>query len=408
MIQFNLHNVIMYNTRGSISIKFGIIISSLLLASCGLLDSDPNHDLNDDNGKPGLPDNSVLLATTDGRGSGIWTFDPGTLEVQDTLLNRFIWSINYASDYRTLYTAWRDRNSNIRKAYAIDVETREIVRKQEIWSPIVKLDRTGTRLISMGIGIQMLDAHTFEILHEGHTDIFNPTAKIAASPVKDEFYALINEDLRSGLSGLMIFDAQTFSVKSIIPLTDDENRRRGMQGSYIDVSPDGRYVYATASNWESYGSFHVIDLQKEEQIFEAQCGGFSWLGVSPDGRYVYISDPAGAPFTLVGLSYEFVPTNQILRYDVERRDMEVFVDGAEELGLSGPNLITSSIAVAPDSRSMFIRILSAGETDEGISPSIIHVDTRTRELLNVYRLTPDPDGFVRSYLHQLKIGFKPD
>ena len=389
--------------------KFGIIVSSLLLASCGLLDSDPNHDPIDDNGKPGLPDNLVLLATTFGHGEGIWTFDPGTLEVQDTLFTGFTWSINYASDYRTVYTAWRDPSSNMNKANAIDVETKEKVKTQELWNPIVKLDRTGTRLISMLAGIQMLDAHTFEILHEGHTDIYNLTVKIAASPVKDEFYALINEDFRSGLSGLMIFDAQTFSVKSIIPLTDDENRHRNMHGYYIDVSPDGRYVYATVFNWGGrYGSFHVIDLQKEEQIFEAQCGGFSWLGVSPDGQYVYISDPAGTPFSLIGLSHEFEPTNQILRYDVERREMEVFANGAEDLSLSGPNLITSSIAVAPDSRSMFIRVLSGGETEEGISPSIIHVDTRTRELLNVYSSSPDPDGYVRPSLHYLKIGFKPD
>jgi DNA-binding beta-propeller fold protein YncE len=175
---------------------------------------------------------------------------------------------------------------------------------------------------------------------------------------------LIHEEGKSGVAGVMVFNTESFLIKDIIPLTDDETRRRSMQGSYIDISPDGRYVYATVFNWQGgggYGSFHVIDLEKGEQVFESVCGGFAWIGVSPDGRYVYLSDSAGTPFFAGGISLEFNPTNQILRYDVNRRRIDVFVDGGRDLGLSGTDiLITSSIAVAPDSRSMYIRVLFGG------------------------------------------------
>ncbi len=395
-----------------------VILTLIYPASgCNLVNSSQDeNDLHDDNGKPGLPDNAVLITTAFGQGEGIWTFNPQTLEVQDTLTTGTSWSINFSPDYRTVYSAWWDSNTDISKTYAIDVETNNIIKNQEIWNPNVKLDWTGTRLISMGgnPGIQVLDAQTFEVLHEGHTDFRNLTVKMATSPVKDEFYALVNKEGKSGIFGLMVFDAQNYSVKSVIPLTNDENRRTNMQGSYIDISPDGRYIYATVFNWQGgggYGTFHVIDLKEGKQVFEALCGALAWLAVSPDGRHVYISDSAGTAFSYGGISHEFDPTNQILRYDVQQKQVDIFASGGSDFGLTDSHndvLITSSIVVAPDSRSMYIRILSAGKTDEGISPGIIHVDTRTRELLNAYSQSPDSDGFVRSWLHQLKIGFRPD
>lgn len=257
-------------------------------------------------------------------------------------------------------------------------------------------------------GIQVLDAQTFDIIFEGHTQfINNRMAQLAASPIENKVFALIQTYGESGSTGVMIFNYESYEVEAIIPLTEDEDRRRSMQGSYIDISPDGRYVYATIFNWQGgggYGSFHVIDVKTGEQVFEAPCGGFAWLGVSPDGRHVYLSDSAGTPFHTVGISYEFIPTNTILRYDVIRRRMETFASGAKDIGLTGNLLITSSITVAPDSRSAFIRVLAAESTNEGYTPSIIHIDTRTKKLLNYYRLPPDPDGFIRAWMHQLTFG----
>lgn len=378
-------------------------MGAFTLVSCGILDSSDNHP------PPEIPDNLVLYATVFGQGQGIWTFDPQTLEVQDTLATGSSWSINFSPDYKTVYAAWWDSKTDINEAYAIDAENNEVVKSKEIWNPNVELDRTGTRLISMGgnPGIQMLDAQTFEILFEGHPHISNLTAQVVASPVKDEFYALVHIEGQSGVAGVMVFDIETFSIKSVIPLTEDGDRHRSMQGSYIDISPDGRYVYVTVFNWQGgggYGSFHIIDVETGEQVFEAPCGGFAWLGVSPDGRYVYISDSAGTPFHTGGISHEFIPTNTILRYDVNRRRMETFASGAKDIGLTGNLLITSSITVAPDSRSAFIRVLAAESTNEGYAPSIIHIDTRTKKLMNYYRLPPDPDGYIRAWMHQLKFG----
>ncbi len=388
------------------------LLIALTIHSCGILDSSDNHP------PPEIPDNVVLYATVFGQGQGIWTFDPQNLEVQDTLATGSSWSINFSPVYRTVYSAWRDSETNISSVYAIDIASGDKVKQQELWNSHVQIDRSGKKLISMGgiqPGIQVLDAQTFDIIFEGHTQfINNRMAQVAASPIENKVFALIQTYGESGLTGVMIFNYESYEVEAIIPLTEDEDRRRSMQGSYIDISPDGRYVYATVFNWQGgggYGSFHVIDVETGQQVFEAPCGGFAWLGVSPDGRHVYLSDSAGTPFHTVGISYEFIPTNEILRYDVNRRQIDTFARGGSDFGLSGTEidlLITSSIAVAPDSRSMFIRVLSAGMTEEGISPRLIHVNTRTRELLNVYTQPPDPDGFVRSWLHQLKIGFRSD
>lgn len=391
-----------------------LLICVFVLEGCGILDSSDNHP------PPVIPDKLILLTTVFGQGQGIWTFDPQNLEVQDTLETGSTWSINFSPDYRTVYSAWRDRDTEpeISQGFAIDKTTGEIINQQELWNSHLQIDRTGNYLISMGgiqPGIQVLDVQTFDIVFEGYTQFINRRmAQVAASPVENKVFALVEAHGESGTAGVMIFNYENYEVEAIIPLTDDEDRRQSMQGVYIDISPDGRFIYSTVFNWQGgggFGSFHVIDLEKGKQVFESSCGGFAWIGVSPDGRHVYLSDSAGTPFHTVGISYEFIPTNEILRYDVKRRQMETFARGGSDFGLSGTEndlLITSSIAVAPDSRSMFIRVLSAGMTDEGISPRIIHVDTRTKELINVYTQPPDPDGFVRSLLHQLKIGFRPD
>lgn len=384
-----------------------LFCAAVSLGGCGLFGEDLPS--------PKIPDNLQIYTSVFGKGAGIWTFDPNTFEVQDTLQTGSSWGMSFSPDNRITYPAWRDSGTDISKVYAFYVHTKEMLREQEVWNPNAELDHSGNRLVSMGgnPGIQILDAHTFEILYEGHTHLRNLATKMTASPLRDEIYALVHLADQPGVAGVMVLNTQTFEIEAIIPLTDDENRRRSMQGSYIDISPDGRYVYATVFNWQGgggYGSFHVIDLQDRRQIFESLCGGFAWIGVAPNGRYVYLSDSAGTPFYTFGISFEFPPTNQMLRYDVQRRSMSVFADGGSDFGLGGTHLdllITSAIAVAPDSRSMFIRVLSAGQTSDGISPRLMHIDTRTKELINVYNLPPDPDGFTRAHIHHLKIGFRP-
>ena len=102
------------------------------------------------------------------------------------------------------------------------------------------------------------------------------------------------------------------------------------------------------------------------------------------------------------------PTNQILQYDTRKRKIELFADGGTTFGLTDDLLITSSIAVAPDSRSLFIRVLRSSATPEGKVPAILHVDIKTKVLISVYELPPDSDGFVRALMHQLKIDYWPD
>lgn len=385
-----------------------IILLLFVLVSCSLQSTDDNFEPAE------IPPNLQLYTTVFGQGSGLWAFDPNTLEVQDTLSINDPISISFSPDYSAVYTSDRNSETNIYYAYKIDKLSNNIIQTQEIWNPFIWLNGSADKLFSLGSyqGIQILDAESLEILHEEQTDLTLSAALAVSSPDGRYFYAMVSVPGQNGLAGLLIYDLKERSIKSIIPLTDDENRRSNMSGSYIDISPDGRNVYITVFNWQGgggYGSFHVIDVEKEEQIFEAPCGGFAWLGVSPDGRHVYLSDPAGAPFGFRGSGFELIPTNTILRYDVRQKKMETFANGGSTFGLIEDNhiLIVTSITVLPDSRSMYIRVMVAGKTEEGLRPSIIHVDTRTKELLNYYYLPPDPDGFVRSVIHQLITGRKP-
>jgi WD40 repeat protein len=115
-----------------------------------------------------IPVNMILLSTVFGQGQGIWLFNPTTFEIYDTVVTGGSWSVNLSPDHKILYTAWWDSETQISKVFVIDMETKKIIHEQEILNPNVDLDHTKYRLISMGgnPGIQILDAHTFEIHHE--------------------------------------------------------------------------------------------------------------------------------------------------------------------------------------------------------------------------------------------------
>lgn len=383
-----------------------IMIALLFFGSCNLLNSDESIEPAE------VPEYLKLYSTVFGQGRGLWTFTADSLVAIDTLSTEEVWGIQFSSDYQIYYGGWWDNESGSHNVYAFDMNTQEILMEREVWNSVVTIDHKNEQLIGMGAndGIQVIDLKDFGLVFEGYTQFRNNALKAAISPTKNEYYTLVNKKGISGVSGLVVFNTNTTKIETVIPLTDDDIRKRTMQGSFLDVSPDGRYVYATVFNWQSgggYGSFHVFDMEKREQVFEADCGSFAWIGVSPNGRYVYLSDSAGTPYNTIGISYEFTPSNTILRYDVQRRQIDIFADGGSTFGLSDTEndvLITSSIAVLPDSRSMYIRVLAGGQTIDSLSPSIMHVDTRTKEILNVFTPEPDPDGFIRSSFHHLQIG----
>lgn len=347
---------------------------------------------------PNIPGNMVLYVTTSSAERGILKIDPQNMSVTDTIPSGVTWSISLSPDCKILYTASQHSSSKINTAYAFDAVSKEVLNSQTIWNAHLQLDRTGKMLISMGVnnGIQILDAETFEILYQGHTNIRSALRQISVSPVKNKFYALIYEGVNEvEFKGVMVFNTDDFTLESIIPLTiNHEQISAAAEGTFIDISPDGRYLYATTRF-----SFHVIDLEKKVQVFETETADYTWLAVSPDGRHVYLTDPYGVKFDNIYGATVGVPnvTDQILRYDTRNKKMEVFADGGSTFGFSTDALITTSIVVAPDSRSMFIRVLLFRESSDGKLPvpAILHVDTRSKEVINILE--------IELNLHQLKL-----
>lgn len=178
-----------------------------------------------------------------------------------------------------------------------------------------------------------------------------------------------------------------------------------MELSDFAISPEGEYLFVTVFNWASgdgYGTFHVVDLNRQTVIGEYLCGKYSKMCVSPDGKHVYIGDPGG-----YGL--DLIPTGHLLRYDITNKQMELFIDWVPYNltgGAYAGKLHTDQIVIAPDNRTMFITTLG-GRTSSGEKIGIIKIDTYTKKILDYYIMPKDHRGYVTHGIYRLKLGKYP-
>jgi hypothetical protein len=129
------------------------------------------------------------------------------------------------------------------------------------------------------------------------------------------------------------------------------------------------------------------------------------MAVHPSGRYVYVDCPAGG-------MRELIPTNKILRFDTQAREMEVFIDGHEGLGLPGRALIADKITMLPGGEAFVIRNPVPARTrldeDEEAAPSLLVVDTETKDVLATYVPPRDEDGAVTGAVVDLAFTVVPE
>jgi hypothetical protein len=109
---------------------------------------------------------------------------------------------------------------------------------------------------------------------------------------------------------------------------------------------------------------------------------------------------------------ELIPTNKILRFDMQAREMEVFIGGGEALGLGYEGLIADKITMLPGGEGFVIRNPGPARTrlDEGKkgNPSLLVVDTETKDVLATYVPPRDEDGAVTGAVIDLAFTVMPE
>lgn len=285
----------------------------------------------------------------------------------------------------------------------IDAETKVINKQVNTRNYEIILDPLKEKVITYRGSdyIQFYDAQTLTLTFEDSIGL-GTIRKMVASTAKNEVYAFISTEQGTKI---IVYNTHDYRLEQIIALSDNETRNNGMTPVDLDISPDGNNLYATVFNWSDpdapgwYGSFHAIDLLTNQVDTEFVCGAYSQIGVAPDGKYVYLTDPAG-------YTYELMPTNQVLRYDVISKEIEVFIDGSIDIGLKpmgdSDYFITDQIVIAPDSRTMFITIAGAVTTADGNDIHIAKIDTKTKRILDYYAIPRDYRGYITSEIRRLR------
>jgi DNA-binding beta-propeller fold protein YncE len=374
-----------------------------LLALCALAAPLAGCDLfGDDAENASLPEGPALVAQTDGDEPALWLFDPQTLErtaVVETE-NRAPRGVAFSPNYERWYLSWgtgSKLDGDARNVLAtLDPASGRITKRtstpdlsvgggQLIYEP------QNDHIVSYGNGggdVQFFDAETLKLEHEQAIGSFVGGAAVAEE--REKIYFGIP-------SRIYVYDVAEQEISSTIPLP-------GPPPSFSDaaLSPDERYLFATTySTLGGPGRFYMVDLDTGETIFdESPVGKKANLAVSPDGRYVYIDCPAGA----AGRS--FVPFQKVLRFDVKAREMEVFIDGGEALGLDGYALATNYITMLPGGEAFVIQNRAAGLI-EG-EPLLIKVDAETGERLATYDPPRSDEGWALAIARHLYSGTVPE
>ncbi len=349
-----------------------------------------------------LPDDSALFLSLDGgnHNGGLWVLGANTLELIDSLStgDGTPFTIEFSPDGSNLYTSWDTRiakytwESNL---YELSTNPLSIVRSVAMSYRTFVSDKDKYFLISFLEGLEIFDRETLSLVKTDSTIGF--IRDLVASPNHARLY--FDSTLDGRFRGIVVYDLETFSIERVIAVADSAMQRK-MQPADLAISPDEHYAFLTVFNWRGgggFGSFIVVDLTTDDVVCEYPCGSFSQMGVSPDGKYVYISDPAG-------YKYMFLPTNHVLRYNVRKNEMKVFIDGAYDLGFEDNVLETDKIEVAPDNRTLFITISSGAKTRDGEPVEIAKVDALTRDVLGTFSLPRDHRGYITQNIVSIKLG----
>jgi WD40 repeat protein len=382
-----------------------LLAGFLLLVSCDLLDENGKNSK-----KSTLPDGSVVVASMDGNEPALWLFNPQTLKRTAVIETeeRAPRGMAFSSNYERWYLSWgigSQLDGNARNVRAVlDPASRRIIKR--VATPDLSIggyqliyEPKNDHVVAYGNGsgdVQFFDAETLELVHE--RSIGDPDSFVAAAVVAEERGKIYFGADTESEDQIYVYDTADQEISSAIPLP-------GPPPSFSDLalSPDERYLFATT--WSSLGGpgrFYMVDLDTGETVFdETPVGKKANLAVSPNGSSVYIDCPAG------GLWRQFVPSQKVLRFNVEAREIDVFIDGGEALGLGDYALIADQITMLPGGKAFVIQNrvpASVSEEEVKGEPSLLKVDAETGDVLATYVLPRDARGRVRAGVRQLHFG----
>jgi len=356
---------------------------------------------------PSLPAGPGLTASVGGNAEGLWRFDLETLEPTPVVeTDRTPIGVTASPDHKHWYTAWgigSALDGDTRKVLAVlnpasgritkrtstpgSFRGRAPIRYEPVNDQLVVFDLDGTA--------QFFDAVTLELAHE-----------LPVGEVEGAAIAHTGEKMYVGVSTesgprVRVYDPKEKDIVNTISLPDN------LGLSDVALSPDERYLFATT--WSSLGPpgrFYMVDLKSSEMLFTGPVGSYAELAVTPDGRHVFIDCPAGGML-------EHVPTQQVLRFDTQTRELEVFIDGrTNDLDIPNVALIADKITMLPGGEAFVIRNPLAArvrlDDDDQAIPALIKVDAETAEVLATYTPERDVEGDVKSYILHLGTATVPN
>lgn len=387
------------------------LLVALVLAGCDLFGPDDPDELS-------LPDDLALVALMGGNTPGLRTFDPETLE-RSALIetdDRQPIGLVVSPDDERWYVSWTIgsySDGDARYVLAAFDPARGRFVKRNSWpgtSEVVEglsnssliYDPINDRIVAYDShpAVQFFDAASLE--PEGRHMIGVTEEEVVEAAVLAEE----REEIYFGsYQKIHVYDlneqevTETFSVEGHPVL---------QSSGFVELalSPDERHLYGTMFRGPGGpGTFFVMDLTSGQILTKKVVGSYAGMAVHPGGRYVYVDCPAGG-------MRELIPTNKILRFDAQTREMEVFIEGGEALGLPGRALIADKITMLPGGEAFVIRNAIPARTrldeDEEAAPSLLVVDTETKDVLATYVPPRDEDGAVTGAVFDLALTVVPE
>jgi len=383
---------------------------ALLIFTMGGCDFYANSETEED---PPLPKASTLIASMDGNAPGLWLFDAETLErtaVVETE-NHVPVGVAFSPSYERWYLSWSTGShldGDARNVLvALDPAEGGRFTKRASWpdAPDVEggvgnasliYEPANDHLVAYGSGsgrVQFFDPEALEPVRElsvGTSENSYVPAAAVAEKRKKIYFAVDTEGER-----IYVYDTTEKELNGAISLSDHPVLQESAF-SDLAISMNERYLFGTTFlSPGGPGRFFVVDLESGQILFKGEAGNYSNLAVSPNGRYVYIDCPAG------GALRQFPPTGQLLRFDVEQREMEVFVEDSEALGLGDYVLQATQITMLPNAEAVVIRNRAGAPTGD---PALLKLDAETGSVLATYTLPRDDQDHATAWVRQLHFG----
>ena len=385
---------------------------ALLLALCALAASLVGCDFFSDEGEkteknPPLPNGAVLAASMDGNPKrevpGVWLFDAETLE-RDAVVetdSRVPYGVAFSPNYERWYLSWRigsALDSTVQNVLAtLDPASRRVEKRTSTSDPSVgggqlAYEPANKEVVSYGNGsgrVQFFDPETLKLVRDLSVGT-SENSYIPAAAVAEERGTIYFSVYTEG-DGIYVYDVAARAVTETLSLAESPLLQQS-EPSDLALSPNERYLFGTTFRSPGGpGRFFMMDVETGELLFEGQAGSYSNLAVDPNGRYAYIDCPAGGARRLLP------PTGQLLRFDVEQREMEVFVESAEALGLDDSVLQATQITMLPNGEAVVIR-------NRGGDPALLKLDAATGSVLATYTRPRDDQGQAIASVRQLHFG----